>query len=150
MVSYVKQKHRPYLCTSPWSPHSQSLVPQARSWSPHIWTRPWKKQKTLCIITIIQSRDVLIHNNGVVCGSDPFRQVKQCNRMPQTPMRGGSCASPQLLKRYPLGIQDKGNYFCPAGPDYCVWPQKRKTSILIRSDQPEQDTGSCMSFSLYC
>lgn len=113
-----------YLCTTSWSPHNRSLVPQARSWSPHIWTRPLKNAEH-CALLRINPR-LLLHkmtqNVLSVYGAVKKKKV------------AAGC-QPSVLLRYPLWIGDKGNYFCPAVPDYWPGGGGKHTGKQIGSDQ---------------
>lgn len=79
---------------------------------------PWKCRITPCVIT--HSSVSCVGNLGHESVS--FYKMMRCAKRLQRPRRDKNEAAgcqPLVLLGYPLWIQDKGNYFCPAVPDYC-------------------------------
>lgn len=80
--------------------------------------------------------------NGPMCAWGPF-----CRCTENTRQGGAACQPCACVCHYYnviLWIQDKGNYFCPAGPDSCaVWPLKnRSTDYRIHeAGRPEEGCG---------
>lgn len=137
-----------YLCTNSWSPHNRPLVPQARSWSPHIWRRPLKMQNNTVryYAWITSSVDHLRYDSVL------FHKMMRCAKYLKRPWRGEKVAAgchPSVLLRYPLWIQDKGNYFCPAVHDY--WPSGGETyreTDRIGSERARNESGISLRHSL--
>lgn len=143
-------QHPPHLCTASWSPHSRRLVPPERLSCCRTWKQPCTRRRSQVCVTFYSTHysSAASCNDPKRCGTyariphpeaPPFlfasinMHTQQDNKRKtglrqNRLVRGGSCVSAAAERHnvIPLWIQDKGNYFCPAGPDYCVQPQRNR------------------------